>query len=189
MSELISGGGELGDKSEKMSAYEADDIFVTTLVSFGFCKRDAQRALNSTGGKSIDQALEWLSLHPLEEKSNLSPPVESQISKKAKVCEKMKMVLVVRQDLKMGMGKVGAQCGFSLMLKSYADTNFTGHAAVGAYAQAMLTDAGLVQKWMQSGSAKIVLKVNQRHFLYSFLVFSLSLLALFLPNQSLHLKG
>ena len=40
----------------------------------------------------------------------------------------MKMVLVIRSDLKMGKGKIGAQCG---------------HAVLGAYRQATLLKNGV----------------------------------------------
>lgn len=56
-----------------------------------------------------------------------------------------KMVLAVRNDLKMGKGKIGAQCG---------------HAAVGAYQKAMASNAAIVQRWESSGCAKICLKVE-----------------------------
>lgn len=55
------------------------------------------------------------------------------------------MVLVVRNDLKMGKGKIGAQCG---------------HAAVGAYQKAMDMNTAIVQRWEDSGCAKICLKVE-----------------------------
>ncbi|XP_037949521.1 probable peptidyl-tRNA hydrolase 2 [Teleopsis dalmanni] len=56
-----------------------------------------------------------------------------------------KMVLVVRNDLKMGKGKVAAQCG---------------HGAVGAYQKAIVTSPRLVQAWENTGCAKIALKVE-----------------------------
>lgn len=55
------------------------------------------------------------------------------------------MVLVVRNDLKMGKGKVGAQCG---------------HGAVGAYRKAMQRNPHLVQGWENTGCAKIALRVE-----------------------------
>lgn len=57
----------------------------------------------------------------------------------------MKMVLVVRNDLKMGKGKIGAQCG---------------HAAVGAYQKMLRQNARMLQRWEESGSAKIAVKVD-----------------------------
>lgn len=55
------------------------------------------------------------------------------------------MILVVRNDLKMGKGKIGAQCG---------------HAAVGAYQNCMERFPNLLRRWDDSGSAKIAVKVD-----------------------------
>lgn len=59
-----------------------------------------------------------------------------------------KMVLVVRNDLKMGKGKIGAQCA---------------HAAVGAYESATRKTPQIVRKWNNSGSMKIAVKVIKLH--------------------------
>ncbi|XP_053946377.1 probable peptidyl-tRNA hydrolase 2 isoform X2 [Anastrepha ludens] len=56
-----------------------------------------------------------------------------------------KMVLVVRNDLKMGKGKIGAQCG---------------HGAVGAYQKAVRRTPRLVRAWESAGCAKIALRVE-----------------------------
>jgi peptidyl-tRNA hydrolase, PTH2 family len=63
------------------------------------------------------------------------------------------MVLVVRNDLKMGKGKIGAQCG---------------HASVGAYEKALKTNRAIVQRWENSGCAKICLKVESERELMNF---------------------
>lgn len=55
------------------------------------------------------------------------------------------MVLVVRNDLKMGKGKIAAQCG---------------HASVGAYETGLKKCPQLVHRWNSSGSAKIAVKVE-----------------------------
>ncbi|KAF5759768.1 putative aminoacyl-tRNA hydrolase [Helianthus annuus] len=55
--------------------------------------------------------------------------------------EDFKMVLVVRQDLKMGQGKVASQCA---------------HAATGLYAKLMQSDQSLLRRWERCGQAKIV---------------------------------
>ncbi|XP_021739146.1 peptidyl-tRNA hydrolase 2, mitochondrial-like isoform X2 [Chenopodium quinoa] len=55
--------------------------------------------------------------------------------------EEFKMVLVVRQDLKMGHGKIAAQCA---------------HAATGMYADLMQSQRSLLRQWEQCGQAKIV---------------------------------
>uniref|UniRef100_A0ACD5TET6 Uncharacterized protein n=1 Tax=Avena sativa TaxID=4498 RepID=A0ACD5TET6_AVESA len=56
--------------------------------------------------------------------------------------EELKMVLVVRQDLKMGAGKIASQCA---------------HAATGLYAELLASNRGLLRQWEQFGQAKIVL--------------------------------
>ena len=55
-----------------------------------------------------------------------------------------KMVFVVRNDLKMGKGKVAAQCG---------------HAAIGAYKQMQSRDSESLRLWECAGQMKVVVKV------------------------------
>lgn len=55
--------------------------------------------------------------------------------------EELKMVLVVRQDLKMGAGKIASQCA---------------HAATGIYSELMESHRSLLRKWELCGQAKIV---------------------------------
>ncbi|CAL8277740.1 unnamed protein product [Arctogadus glacialis] len=54
-----------------------------------------------------------------------------------------KMILVVRNDLKMGKGKVAAQCS---------------HAAVSAYKQTLRRNPELLKQWEYCGQPKVVLK-------------------------------
>lgn len=54
-----------------------------------------------------------------------------------------KMVLVVRNDLKMGKGKVAAQCS---------------HAAVSAYKQVQRRNPDLLKQWEYCGQPKVVVK-------------------------------
>lgn len=54
-----------------------------------------------------------------------------------------KMVLVVRNDLKMGKGKVAAQCS---------------HAAVSAYKQVQRRNPELLKQWEYCGQPKVVVK-------------------------------
>mmetsp|Transcript_37508 Transcript_37508/g.71875 ORF Transcript_37508/g.71875 Transcript_37508/m.71875 type:complete len:192 (-) Transcript_37508:186-761(-) len=61
---------------------------------------------------------------------------------------KLKMVLVVRQDLSMGTGKIAAQCG---------------HATLGAYKQLEARHKSLLKVWERSGQAKIVLKCKDEN--------------------------
>ncbi|XP_076641883.1 peptidyl-tRNA hydrolase 2, mitochondrial [Halictus rubicundus] len=55
-----------------------------------------------------------------------------------------KLILVIRTDLKMGKGKVAAQCA---------------HAAVAAY-KAAVKHPKILQAWEESGQAKITVKVD-----------------------------
>lgn len=60
--------------------------------------------------------------------------------------DKVKMVLIVRTDLKMGTGKIAAQCA---------------HAAVNCYDCSLMTCPEISTKWKLLGQPKIVLKVNE----------------------------
>ncbi|CAL5355466.1 unnamed protein product [Camellia sinensis] len=55
--------------------------------------------------------------------------------------EELKMVLVVRQDLKMGAGKIASQCA---------------HAATGMYSELMQSQRALLRQWELCGQPKIV---------------------------------
>ncbi|KAM6543166.1 hypothetical protein CsatB_007613 [Cannabis sativa] len=56
--------------------------------------------------------------------------------------QELKMVLIVRQDLKMKSGKIASQCA---------------HAATGMYAELMQSRRSLLKQWEQCGQPKIVL--------------------------------
>ncbi|KAG4067881.1 hypothetical protein HA402_010567 [Bradysia odoriphaga] len=58
-----------------------------------------------------------------------------------------KMLLIVRNDLKMGKGKIAAQCG---------------HAAVGAYETAIKRYPSLVRHWQSNGCPKIAVKCESK---------------------------
>ena len=62
-------------------------------------------------------------------------------------CMDLKQVIVVRNDLKMGKGKIGAQCA---------------HASLAAYEKTLKQSPRWVSEWAQTGVAKIVLKVNSK---------------------------
>ncbi|XP_067422135.1 peptidyl-tRNA hydrolase 2, mitochondrial [Emydura macquarii macquarii] len=66
-----------------------------------------------------------------------------------------KMVLIVRNDLKMGKGKVAAQCS---------------HAAVSAYKQVQRRNPELLKQWEYCGQPKVVLKVPDEETLVQLLV-------------------
>lgn len=56
-----------------------------------------------------------------------------------------KLAIVVRQDLKMGKGKIAAQCS---------------HAAVQSYISASNRDPKSLERWMYCGQPKVVLKCD-----------------------------
>ena len=57
----------------------------------------------------------------------------------------VKLVLVVRNDLKMGKGKAAAQCS---------------HASVIAYQQAVRKRPDILKEWLESGQQKVVVKAD-----------------------------
>ncbi|KAG1652080.1 Peptidyl-tRNA hydrolase 2, mitochondrial [Nymphon striatum] len=61
-----------------------------------------------------------------------------------------KLVIVVRSDLKMGKGKMAAQCS---------------HAAVAAYKTALKKNPALLKKWERGGQAKVVVKAEDEETL------------------------
>lgn len=62
-----------------------------------------------------------------------------------KITEPMKMSLVVRTDLKMSPGKIGAQCA---------------HAAIICYTEALKKRPELAEAWINLGQSKVVLRVG-----------------------------
>nr|AAD19814.1 hypothetical 23.1kd-like protein [Drosophila melanogaster] len=70
---------------------------------------------------------------------------ESSVSSGSEASVSDKMVLVVRNDLKMGKGKIAAQCG---------------HGAVGAYQRAVVRTPRLLRSWENCGCAKIAVRVE-----------------------------
>ncbi|KAF9613019.1 hypothetical protein IFM89_005453 [Coptis chinensis] len=61
--------------------------------------------------------------------------------------EDLKMVLVVRQDLRMGVGKIASQCA---------------HAATGMYAELSQSQRLLLRQWESSGQPKIVVSCKNQ---------------------------
>ncbi|XP_005102446.1 peptidyl-tRNA hydrolase 2, mitochondrial [Aplysia californica] len=62
-----------------------------------------------------------------------------------KVSGDYKMILVVRNDLKMGKGKIAAQCS---------------HAAVGAVEKLAYSNMAALRHWQKQGQPKVVVKVE-----------------------------
>ncbi|KAH0476431.1 MAG: hypothetical protein KVP17_001334 [Porospora cf. gigantea B] len=64
---------------------------------------------------------------------------------RTKTGQECKMVLVVNMDLKMGKGKIGAQCG---------------HAALAAYRRAEKLGLAELDDWINEGQTKVCLKAT-----------------------------
>jgi aminoacyl-tRNA hydrolase len=58
-----------------------------------------------------------------------------------------KLLLVVRNDLKMGKGKAASQCS---------------HAAVIAFSQSLLKHPSKVESWLSNGQKKVIVKVESK---------------------------
>ncbi|KAL5698621.1 peptidyl-tRNA hydrolase [Ranunculus cassubicifolius] len=68
-----------------------------------------------------------------------------EIEKLADIIEDFKMVLVVRNDLKMGKGKIAAQCS---------------HATLGIYKKLVNRAPKALERWENCGQVKVVLKTE-----------------------------
>lgn len=76
-----------------------------------------------------------------KKRNRLQQPLE--IEKLADILEDFKMVLVVRNDLKMGKGKIAAQCS---------------HATLGLYKKLLHRAPKALNRWENCGQVKVVLK-------------------------------
>ncbi|XP_076954234.1 uncharacterized protein LOC143628559 [Bidens hawaiensis] len=68
-----------------------------------------------------------------------------EIEKLAEIIEDFKMVLVVRNDLKMGKGKIAAQCS---------------HATLGLYKKILHRAPKALNRWEMCGQVKVVVKTE-----------------------------
>jgi PTH2 family peptidyl-tRNA hydrolase len=68
----------------------------------------------------------------------------------------IKMVFFVRRDLKMGKGKIASQCA---------------HGSIGLYKKLLKNKNNLLDDWENSGSKKIILKVDNESAFGDILVF------------------
>lgn len=68
-----------------------------------------------------------------------------EVDRMAEIMDDFKMVLVVRNDLKMGKGKIAAQCS---------------HATLGLYKKVFFRAPKALQRWESCGQVKVVTKVE-----------------------------
>jgi PTH2 family peptidyl-tRNA hydrolase len=132
------------------------------LMEMGFSREQVEEAFFVS--KNIDEALAYLFQKQEESQQPSQPQPQSQPSQPSTLdnltstlsnilsnfsMQEYKMILVVREDLKMGKGKIGAQCG---------------HAVLGAYRQVLNGNNQIHKEWLNNweiiGEAKICLKCN-----------------------------
>lgn len=79
------------------------------------------------------------------ERTRQKKPALLEIENLADILEDFKMVLVVRNDLKMGKGKIAAQCS---------------HATLGLYKKLLHRAPKSLNRWEMCGQVKVVLKIE-----------------------------
>lgn len=112
------------------------DEIVTQLVENGYPRAIALEAVAADNVDSYDMALAWIMENFQSEEDEEEEGEEEK---------DFKMVMVVRMDLKMGKGKIAAQCC---------------HACLGLYRQNYETAKDRFDDWLSSGSAKVVCKTK-----------------------------
>ncbi|XP_024385280.1 uncharacterized protein [Physcomitrium patens] len=91
-------------------------------------------------------------LHPPSNSLPFQDTDTHEVEELADKFEDFKMVLVVRNDLKMGKGKVAAQCS---------------HAALGLYKKVFYRAPKALQRWEMCSQVKVVTRVeNEEEMLY-----------------------
>ncbi|KAL3837959.1 hypothetical protein ACJIZ3_022550 [Penstemon smallii] len=80
-----------------------------------------------------------------KKKSNSRGKSPLEVEKLAEIFEDFKMVLVVRNDLKMGKGKIAAQCS---------------HATLGLYKKILNRAPKSLSRWEMCGQVKVVVKIE-----------------------------
>ncbi|CAJ2679674.1 unnamed protein product [Trifolium pratense] len=81
--------------------------------------------------------------HKKNTKSKVKDPLE--IEQLADILDDFKMILVVRNDLKMGKGKIAAQCS---------------HATLGLYKKVLYRAPKALNRWEMSAQPKVVVKIE-----------------------------
>ncbi|KAJ1622227.1 peptidyl-tRNA hydrolase PTH2-domain-containing protein [Pavlovales sp. CCMP2436] len=130
------------------------------LCAMGFQTVLALNAIRQTHACNIDAAMTWIeenqdsgvavaSLLPLPlpqvNVAEVAGSAERSLASMGIGEQKLKMMLVVRADLGMGVGKVAAQCA---------------HAAVGLYQQLAASRSSRLSPWAEGGQKKIVVRAR-----------------------------
>ena len=115
-----------------MSHISSTDSLLSLLLSLDIPEHQAREALLATNYVSIENALEYMHSHSIESFHIASTQPRQQY----------KLVLCVRQDLKMRSGKIAAQCV---------------HAALGVYRE---VEKSVLEEWESFGEPVICLKIE-----------------------------
>ncbi|XP_005100112.1 probable peptidyl-tRNA hydrolase 2 [Aplysia californica] len=130
--------------------FQPNEEAVAQIMSLGFSRNAAIRALFYTGNQTADQAADWL----LENNDkNLDTPLETDLQGTSDSSDEdeflttdtFKMVFVVNMELQMGVGKVAAQ---------------VAHAALSLF-RSMMEDevkAEMIMAWGHLGETKVVVR-------------------------------
>mmetsp|Transcript_16517 Transcript_16517/g.24649 ORF Transcript_16517/g.24649 Transcript_16517/m.24649 type:complete len:178 (+) Transcript_16517:29-562(+) len=105
------------------------------LLMFGFSPLEVERGIELTGSTNLNVIASFIYDHRSELSASVAPAPD----------ESVKMVLVVRKDLKLSCGKLASQCC---------------HAAVGLYQRCLERSKELLNAWRLNGEKKIVLSID-----------------------------
>jgi PTH2 family peptidyl-tRNA hydrolase len=135
------------------------------LAAMGFPSVLALNAVRQSRAANIDAAMSWIEAHQDEDASSSAllplPPSHGATASADELAQRLaamlgaqqraggesKMMLVVRADLGMSAGKVGAQCA---------------HAAVGLYQELAAANSERLAPWTARGQKKIVVSARDQ---------------------------
>jgi len=123
-----------------------EEMLIVALLGMGFDEVMARRAVKVPGVTNVEVAINWI----------LSQTEGDESASDEEDFEPMKMVIVVRGDLKMTPGKVAAQAC---------------HACLGAY---RLSIPKTIQDWTAQGESTICLSVDSDEMLEAVLMSAIS---------------
>ncbi|XP_059175253.1 probable peptidyl-tRNA hydrolase 2 [Physella acuta] len=141
---------ESSNQNSNQPLFQPNEEAVSQIMSLGFSRNAAIRALFYTGNLTADQAADWI----LENTDkNLDTPLEADLQGTSDSSDEddfltsdtFKMVFVVNSELNMGVGKVAAQ---------------VAHAALNLFRNMMEDElkAEMLMAWGHLGETKIVLR-------------------------------
>jgi peptidyl-tRNA hydrolase len=152
------------NKESTKPEYDVNPLFLSHLVEMGFPENRVLKALVLTDNASAESAMNWLLEHG-DDPDIDKPLTNKQINSKKSFTsptanifsddylEQMyrnpssgnKLVLCVRADLKMSIGKIAAQCS---------------HGTLGIYKRMLQSSPGVLAEWERSGEKKVVVKID-----------------------------